>query len=122
MTITLYVRLLHSVFFLSYSEEFIVQSKPGAKNFAYLSDPLPLHTDLPYYEYKPSCNILHCMVQSKSKGGSNLLVDAYHIADRMKQEHPEDYKILTETVVDWNDIGSEDDKHFHNIWRAPVIW
>lgn len=62
------------------------------------------------------------MVQSKSKGGSNLLVDAFHIADRMKEEHPEDYKILTETLVDWNDIGSEDDKHFHNIWRAPVIW
>ncbi|XP_065363472.1 gamma-butyrobetaine dioxygenase [Calliphora vicina] len=105
----------------TYGEEFIVQSKPGAKNFAYLSDPLPLHTDLPYYEYKPSCNILHCMVQSKSQGGSNLLVDAFHIADRMQQEHPEDYKILTQTLVDWNDIGSEDDKHFHNIWRAPVI-
>ncbi|XP_013109874.2 gamma-butyrobetaine dioxygenase [Stomoxys calcitrans] len=105
----------------TYGEEFIVQSKPGAKNVAYLSDPLPLHTDLPYYEYKPSCNILHCMVQSKSVGGSNLLVDAFHIADCMRADYPEDYKILTQTLVDWNDIGSEDDKHFHNIWRAPVI-
>jgi len=98
-----------------------VKSKPGAKNYAYLSDPLPLHTDLPYYEYKPSVNILHCMEQSKSEGGSNLLVDAFHIADCLKAEHPKDYKILTETLVDWNDIGSEEGKSFYNIWRAPVI-
>ena len=104
------------------SEEFIVQSKPGAKNFAYLSDPLPLHTDLPYYEYKPGINILHCMVQSKSVGGSNLLVAAFHIFDRLKNEHPKYYKLLSETLVDWNDIGSEDGKSFHSIWRAPVIW
>ncbi|XP_039962480.1 gamma-butyrobetaine dioxygenase [Bactrocera tryoni] len=105
----------------TYGEEFIVQAKPGAKNYAYLSDPLPLHTDLPYYEYKPSVNILHCVVQSQSVGGSNLLVDGFHIADRLRDEHPADYRILTETQVDWNDIGSEDGRSFHNIWRAPVI-
>uniref|UniRef100_W8BUB0 Gamma-butyrobetaine dioxygenase n=2 Tax=Ceratitis capitata TaxID=7213 RepID=W8BUB0_CERCA len=105
----------------TYGEEFIVQAKPGAKNYAYLSDPLPLHTDLPYYEYKPSVNILHCLVQSQSEGGSNLLVDGFHIADRLQAEHPADYRILTETLVDWNDIGSEDGRSFHNIWRAPVI-
>lgn len=87
-----------------------------------MSDPLPLHTDLPYYEYKPGVNILHCMVQSESKGGSNLLVDGFHIADRMKGEFPDYYKVLTKTLVDWNDIGSEDGVDFHNIWRAPVIW
>ncbi|KAI9582317.1 hypothetical protein GQX74_015440 [Glossina fuscipes] len=105
----------------TYGEEFIVQAKADAKNVAYLSDPLPPHTDLPYYEYKPGCNLLHCMVQSKSKGGYNLLVDAFHIADRMKAEHTKDYKILLSTLVDWNDIGSENDRVFHNIWRAPVI-
>ncbi|XP_055841667.1 gamma-butyrobetaine dioxygenase [Episyrphus balteatus] len=105
----------------TYGEEFIVQSKPGAKNYAYLSHPLPLHTDLPYYEYKPSVNILHCMVQSVSKGGSNTLVDAFYIADQMKLNYPNHFKVLTETIVDWNDIGSEDGKSFHNIWRSPVI-
>ncbi|XP_017479380.1 PREDICTED: gamma-butyrobetaine dioxygenase-like [Rhagoletis zephyria] len=105
----------------TYGEEFIVEAKPGAKNYAYLSHPLPLHTDLPYYEYKPSVNILHCLVQSKSEGGSNLLVDGFYIADRLRAEHPTDFHILTETLVDWNDIGSEDGRSFHNIWRAPVI-
>ncbi|SPP88714.1 blast:Gamma-butyrobetaine dioxygenase [Drosophila guanche] len=105
----------------TYGEEFIVQAKPGAQNFAYLSLPLPLHTDLPYYEYKPSVNILHCVVQTKSRGGSNLLVDAFHIADRLRSQHPEDFERLCRIPVDWNDIGSEDGREFHNIWRAPVI-
>ncbi|KAH8419953.1 hypothetical protein KR009_004329, partial [Drosophila setifemur] len=106
----------------TYGEEFIVQAKPGAQNFAYLSLPLPLHTDLPYYEYKPSVNILHCLVQTESPGGSNLLVDAFHVADRLRQEHPEDFERLCRVPVDWNDIGSEEGREFHNIWRAPVIW
>ncbi|KAH8241743.1 gamma-butyrobetaine dioxygenase [Drosophila bipectinata] len=105
----------------TYGEEFVVQAKPGAQNFAYLSLPLPLHTDLPYYEYKPSVNILHCLVQTESPGGSNLLVDAFYVADRLRREHTEDYERLCRIVVDWNDIGSEDGREFHNIWRAPVI-
>ncbi|EDV99781.1 gamma-butyrobetaine dioxygenase [Drosophila grimshawi] len=105
----------------TYGEEFIVQAKPGAQNYAYLSLPLPLHTDLPYYEYKPSVNILHCVVQTKSHGGSNLLVDAFHIADRLRRDHPLDFERLTQTIVDWNDIGGENGCEFHNIWRAPVI-
>lgn len=106
----------------TYGEEFVVQAKPGAQNFAYLSLPLPLHTDLPYYEYKPSVNILHCVVQTESAGGSNLLVDAFHIADILRRDHPEDFERLSRVLVDWNDIGSEDGREFHNIWRAPVIW
>lgn len=106
----------------TYGEEFIVQAKPGAQNYAYLSLPLPLHTDLPYYEYKPSVNILHCVVQTQSQGGSNLLVDAFHIADRLRREHPDDFERLSKVEVDWNDIGSEEGREFHNIWRAPVIW
>ncbi|XP_020805492.1 gamma-butyrobetaine dioxygenase [Drosophila serrata] len=105
----------------TYGEEFVVQAKPGAQNFAYLSLPLPLHTDLPYYEYKPSVNILHCVVQTESAGGSNLLVDAFHIADILRRDYPEDFERLSRVLVDWNDIGSEDGREFHNIWRAPVI-
>ncbi|XP_016952126.1 gamma-butyrobetaine dioxygenase [Drosophila biarmipes] len=105
----------------TYGEEFVVQAKPGAQNFAYLSLPLPLHTDLPYYEYKPSVNILHCVVQTDSPGGSNMLVDGFHVADILRRDHPEDFERLCRVVVDWNDIGSEDGREFHNIWRAPVI-
>lgn len=34
-------------------DDFSVQAKPDPSNVAYLSGPLQLHADLPYYEYKP---------------------------------------------------------------------
>lgn len=36
-----------------YGEEFIVKAKEGTSNVAYLSAPLQMHTDLPYYNYAP---------------------------------------------------------------------
>lgn len=107
--------------FFIYSEEFSVKSRPGAKNYSYLSEPLPLHTDLPYYEYKPSVTILHTLEQSQSKGGWNALVDGFHVANLLKKANPEYFKILSETLVDWCDIGQDEDRLFHNILRAPVI-
>ncbi|XP_037951103.1 gamma-butyrobetaine dioxygenase-like [Teleopsis dalmanni] len=105
----------------TYGEEFSVKSRPGAKNYSYLAEPLPLHTDLPYYEYKPSVTILHTLEQSQSTGGWNTLTDAFNIADQLRVKHPKHFKILTETPVDWCDIGVDGGVEFHNIWRAPVI-
>lgn len=97
-------------------------SKPDAKNYAYLSAPLPLHTDLPYYEYKPGLNLLHCFTQSESSGGQSLTADAFYVAERLKQKDPKSYEILTKVPVDWNDIGSEGGgEGFHSIYRSPMI-
>ncbi|CAD7077504.1 unnamed protein product [Hermetia illucens] len=105
-----------------YGEEFSVMSKPDAKNYAYLSAPLPLHTDLPYYEYKPGLNLLHCFTQSESSGGQSLTADAFYVAERLKQKDPKSYEILTKVPVDWNDIGSEGGgEGFHSIYRSPMI-
>lgn len=42
--------------FIHISEEFSVQAKANATNVAYTQGYLQLHTDLPYYEYKPGVN------------------------------------------------------------------
>lgn len=104
-----------------YGEEFIVQAKEGTSNVAYLSAPLQIHTDLPYYEYKPGINLLHCLVQSNSLGAFNLLVDGFHVACRLKNEYPDFYRILTTTLVNWSDYGNEDGHVFRKVYRAPVI-
>lgn len=104
-----------------YGEEFIVQAKDGATNVAYLSANLQLHTDLPYYDYKPGANLLHCMVQSRGKGGDSRLTDAFHVANYLRLNHPEAYEILSKTLVDWNDVGHENGNHFHSLHRAPVL-
>lgn len=104
-----------------YGEEFIVKSKEGTSNVAYLSTPLQMHTDLPYYDYKPGCNLLHCLVQSQSSGGQNLIADAFAVADRIRHEHEQDFRLLSETLVNWTDIGMDEVGQFHSIYRAPVI-
>lgn len=104
-----------------YGEEFIVKSKEDTTNVAYLSTPLQMHTDLPYYDYKPGCNLLHCLVQSRSSGGQNTIADAFAVADHMRRERPEDFRLLSEVLVNWTDIGVDEGGEFHSIYRAPVI-
>lgn len=43
------------------------------------------------------------------------------MSERIKVENPEYYELLTKVLVNWTDIGNEDGRHFHSIYRAPVI-
>uniref|UniRef100_A0A182W6S7 Gamma-butyrobetaine dioxygenase n=1 Tax=Anopheles minimus TaxID=112268 RepID=A0A182W6S7_9DIPT len=105
-----------------YGEEFIVKAKEGTSNVAYLSTPLQMHTDLPYYDYKPGCNLLHCLVQSTNPiGGENLIADGFYVAEQLRQFHPDEFRLLSETLVDWSDLGADEAGTFHSIYRAPVI-
>ncbi|XP_046963775.1 gamma-butyrobetaine dioxygenase [Vanessa cardui] len=104
-----------------YGEKFVVQHVVNTSNVAYLSNNLQMHTDLPYYEYCPGVNLLHCLVQTLSKGGENLLSDCHYTVAYMKENHPEEYKILTETEVEWSDVGCENGNEFFKLYRSPVI-
>lgn len=48
-----------------YGEEFSVKSKMEPSNVAYTGQALQLHTDLPYYEYKPG--VSHFLSQTKQQ-------------------------------------------------------
>lgn len=104
-----------------YGKKFIVQHVTNTSNVAYLSSNLQVHTDLPYYEYCPGANLLHCLVQTKSSGGENLLSDCHYTANHIKEHYPEQYKLLTEVEVEWSDIGIEDGKEFYKLYRSPII-
>lgn len=104
-----------------YGVKFIVQHVPGTVNVAYLSSTLPMHTDLPYYNYCPGVNILHCLVQTASEGGENQLIDCHFVANYMKEHHPKEYHLLTTLEVEWSDIGVEHDNEFYKLHRCPVI-
>nr|XP_022904847.1 gamma-butyrobetaine dioxygenase-like [Onthophagus taurus] len=104
-----------------YGEDYHIVAKADTNNVAYLSSPLQLHTDLPYYDYKPGVNMLHCIVQTKNKGGENLLSDGFYVAELLRKENKEAFDLLSQTEVNWSDIGEEDGVRFYKIHRAPVI-
>lgn len=104
-----------------YGSKFVVQHVENTSNVAYLSSNLQLHTDLPYYEYCPGTNLLHYLVQTVSQGGDNLLSDCHYTANYMRENHPEQYEVLTNVEVEWRDVGTEFGNDFFKLYRAPVI-
>lgn len=105
-----------------YGEDYQIVAKEGTSNVAYLSSLLQMHCDLPYYHYIPGVTLLHCVVQSKSSGAHNKIVDAIHVARVMREKYPAEFEALSTILVNWNDIGREETgPAFHSIYRAPVI-
>lgn len=105
-----------------YGEEFTIRAVPNAKNYAYTSNSLQLHTDLPYYEYKPGITLLHCIKQTKSAGAFSLLADGFHAAETLRRINPKAFECLTTTLVNWSDYGDDNGTDFEKIFRSPVIW
>lgn len=104
-----------------YGREFLVQNRvTDITNIAYLNGNLQLHTDLPYYESVPGVTVLHYLKQSKA-GGKSTLADGFQIAERIRQEDPSAFEILTTLPVNWVDKGVENGLKFHKIFRQPVI-
>ncbi|RZF40321.1 hypothetical protein LSTR_LSTR006930 [Laodelphax striatellus] len=103
-----------------YGEVFRVEAKPDTTNVAYLNGPLQLHTDLPYYEYKPGVNLLHCIIKAE-EGGENQLSDCLAVAKAIKSTNPGTYSILKDTPVIWSDLCTEEGRSFHSVHISPII-
>ena len=114
-------------------------------NPAYTNVELGLHTDLPYYEYIPGAQFLHCVRQHRMEGGENQVkeekgekynwrisyhriiiiiqfADGHRIAEILRREHPEDFRLLCETPLEWQDEGVEaDGMRFWKVNRYPTF-
>ena len=97
---------------------FEVINIPKPNNTAYTAAGLRNHTDLPYYEYAPGYQFLHCL-SNKAKGGLSLAVDGFSVANFLKKNKPKLFKILNETYVKFkdNDYTQETIRIFH----SPLI-
>ena len=81
---------------------FEVVNIPKPNNQAYTSDALSNHTDLPYYEYVPGYQFLHCL-KNNAKGGNSTIVDGFSVANYLKKNEKEIFNILTNTEVKFKD-------------------
>ncbi|QUD88337.1 TauD/TfdA family dioxygenase [Phenylobacterium montanum] len=95
---------------------FDVESKPNPDSAAYTGVNLPPHTDLPTRELQPGLQFLHCLA-NQAIGGDSIFVDGFAIAAAMRQQHPDDFHVLTTTpMAFWNKDTVTDYR-----WNAPLL-
>lgn len=82
----------------NFGSYFEVYSRPVSNDLAYRPVPLAPHTDNPYRDPVPGIQLLHCLANETS-GGLSTLVDGLAVCDRLKEEDPEGFRLLTETPV-----------------------
>jgi gamma-butyrobetaine dioxygenase len=81
-----------------WGEYFDVKTHINPDNLAYTAKALELHTDTPAEEMAPGIQFLHCRANSV-EGGASLFLDGVAAANDLRQEHPADFELLTETLI-----------------------
>ncbi|XP_063842354.1 gamma-butyrobetaine dioxygenase-like isoform X1 [Scylla paramamosain] len=104
-----------------YGTTFDVVDRHDPNNLAYTGGSLDLHSDMPYLQNKPGIQLLHCIKQFSGEGGDSQLADGFAAALKLSTINPKYYETLSQTMVDFVDVGIEGGKKFHASWRAPVI-
>ena len=97
---------------------FEVINIPKPNNTAYTADALRNHTDLPYYEYAPGYQFLHCLIND-ADGGMSSTIDGFAVANHLRKEDPETFNLLTDTYVKFKDEDYTQNKT--RIFHSPLI-
>jgi gamma-butyrobetaine dioxygenase len=97
---------------------FEVINIPKPNNQAYTADALTSHTDLPYYEYAPGYQFLHCL-NNDASGGMSTSVDSFKIANFLKEKNIDIFNLLINTPVKFKDNDYTQDKT--RIHYSPII-
>lgn len=92
----------------NFGEVFEVMSKPDPNNLAYTSHALPLHSDLPNQETPPGYQFLHCLAND-AEGGGSVFADGFAIAERIRGDDPEAFRLLAETQIPFRFFDHETD-------------
>ena len=82
----------------NFGESFSVKSVPEPNDLAYTSIALTPHTDNPYRKPIPCIQLLHCL-ENEVKGGLSTLVDGFAVAEHLRKNYQDIFKILTKTKV-----------------------
>lgn len=78
----------------NYGRCFEVRTEVNPTNLAYTGLGLQAHTDNPYRDPVPTLQLLYC-IENTVEGGDSLLVDGFRIAERMRVEKPDYFKMLS---------------------------
>jgi trimethyllysine dioxygenase len=85
---------------------------------AYTSAAIGPHTDGTYSLDAPGYQMFHCLA-AECSGGENVLIDGFRIAEIMRREHRDDYRLLTEVAIPGQ--YQDYDRGIHLIARRPLF-
>jgi gamma-butyrobetaine dioxygenase len=100
----------------NFGPDFHVEAMPDPNNVAYTPVELRPHTDLPYHQNPPGIQFLHCFT-ADAPGGESTFVDGFWVADQLRREHPDAFRVLCEVPIPYRFQDGHDDLSF----AAPVI-
>jgi len=78
----------------NYGRWFEVRTEVNPVNLAYTGLGLQGHTDNPYRDPTPTLQLLYCLENSVD-GGLSILTDGFAIAQRLRDEDPQGFELLT---------------------------
>ncbi|MFM9937584.1 MAG: TauD/TfdA family dioxygenase [Novosphingobium sp.] len=96
----------------NFGTTFEVVNRPDPNNLAYTAVTLPLHTDLPNQEVPPGYQFLHCL-ENEATGGGSFFADGFALAEDLRAEDPEAFRLLSETAIPFRFHDNDADIRVH---------
>jgi gamma-butyrobetaine dioxygenase len=90
----------------NYGRWFEVRAEVNPNNLAYTNLGLQAHTDNPYRDPVPTLQILAC-IENSVDGGDSVVVDGFKVAERLQQENPKGFDLLTRYCARFEYAGSK---------------
>jgi trimethyllysine dioxygenase len=88
------------------------------KDTAYTSAAIGPHTDGTYSLDAPGYQMFHCLA-AECTGGENVLIDGLRIAEIMRRDHRDDYRLLSEVAIPGQ--YQDYDRGIHLMARRPLF-
>jgi alpha-ketoglutarate-dependent taurine dioxygenase len=82
----------------------------------YTFSAVELHTDQPFIKNPPGMQMLHC-IKKASKGGENVIANVKLACQILRQDFPEDFKILTTKSVHFHRVQEK----FESLIVSPLL-
>ena len=101
----------------NYGKWFEVRTEVNPSNLAYTGLGLQAHTDNPYRDPVPTLQILYCL-ENSAEGGESLVVDGFAAAERLREESPRGFDLLSRYSARFEYRGSGG---VHLFARRPMI-
>lgn len=87
-----------------------VYHDPNGYNVAHTPLELKPHSDMPSYQWPPSIQLLHFLV-NEADGGESVVVDGWNALDKLRHQDPEAFDILTRVPIPYQLFSETEDTY-----------